>query len=296
MKIETLTGGCSTKNRPVSFQFSVNGDRYTAGGSFIEYEGKAGGDRRAISGDFYVGQSFRTRGCICCGNKALYQCGECKSFVCYNGEAQTIVCPVCHKEGHVPKIQGDRIYLSSGAPDYSMYNIIMAVDVSGSMGETTSHGHTRLDDMKVSAIDNFIDKFHGANMALVSFGSSVNTVVDFTKDPERIKAAVNSLTSGGGTVSPLRHISENYGNFLKNKGAQRYIVIFTDGEWSGVSDGHIVSAGKIKETGVEIITIGCAGADMRFLTSIATPGASIDAKNGDFAVAYARAAEKIQKQ
>lgn len=292
MNIVTIQGGCSSRRKPVGFQFSAGSGKYYICGSFSVTGGLAGGREETLNGEFHYGQY--KRGCKMCGNKYVYQCGHCSSFNCYDGNEQAgAECPVCGKKTNIPATTDDRIVRSSAAPSVE---IILAVDTSGSMSDIVYGSTTRLDEMKRSAIDNFISQFEGVKMALVAFRGSVSTVLPFTEDTEQMKSAVRSLTAYGGTTSPFAHIRDNYPAFCTpQSGTKRYIVVFTDGEWSGESSGHVTTANKLKANGVSIITIGCAGADKNFLRSIASEGANIDVVGNDFGSAYATAAKQISQ-
>ncbi len=286
-KVTSVIGGCSSKNRNVGFQFVGSGSNYYLEGSFVVGQG-ASSEESTLSGDFRVGQSYHTRGCRLCGNKFVYQCGHCGSFVCYDGKSKANAeCPVCHKKSNVPATKDERIVRSAVNKDLK---IIMAMDVSGSMSGS------RLTETKKAAINEFVSKFSDAEFALVTFESSASTVCGFTKSQDKMVRAINSLSAGGGTVSPFRHIIDNFGDFCNKQGGEgRYIVLLTDGEWAGVSDGHINTAKQIKRNGVKIITIGCYGADMRFLSEVASDGANIEVSGGDIGSAYATAARKISQ-
>ncbi len=286
-KIESFTGGCSTHSRKdVAFQFTVNGNKYSAAGSYISLgTGDGAGGDKTINGEFYIGQSYR--GCKACGNKHLYQCCHCGSFVCYDGNAKVgAVCPVCKKVGDVPQSNGERICVSAEPTQ-----IILAIDVSGSMVGS------RLAEVKNAAINELIRKFPGAQFALVAFQTSVKTVQNFTTDTARIESAVLSLTAGGGTTSPLAHIKREFPQFLsRSSKSRRFLVILTDGEWAGNCEGHIHTAQGMQRDGINVIAIGCAGADRQFIASVASPNASISVVGNNFGSAFASGAQIIGRQ
>ena len=296
MKIITIEGGCTKRNKLVGYQFNPINNKYYICGSYSVTPGSSHGSEEELDGEFLYGQY--TRGCKLCGNKFVYQCANCSSFNCYDGEEQIgLECPVCGSKANVPATTDKRIVRSaSGKPNVE---IILAIDTSSSMQEEISRGVTRLDEMKRAAIDNFITKFDGVRMAVVAFSTSVKTVLPFTDDTNAIKRAVNSLRAVGGTASPFAHIRNNYVDFCENNGGTRaparYIVVFTDGAWSGVTEGHVSTAEKLKDNGVSIITIGCAGADYDYLKRVASDGANIEVSGSDFGSAYATAATKISQ-
>lgn len=293
MKVFSVIGGCSTKNRKVGFQFVQQESRYYLGGSYTVSDAGSSDSNtaEAVSGEFQYRQGFK--GCRLCGHKYVYQCAKCSSFVCYDGMSHdSLVCPVCGKTSAVPATKDHRIVRGSTQKELE---IILAIDTSSSMKERV-YGVTRLQEMQRAAINNFIDKFTGAKIALVSFGGSVKTELEFTDNTRAVENAVNRLVPAGGTTSPLAHIRRSFPTFTDpNAVTARYIVIFTDGSWAGNGEGHSQSAKAMRDCGVSILTIGCAGADLNFLRSIASPGADIVADDNDFGSPFATAAEKIKQ-
>ena len=292
MKVFSVIGGCSTKNKKVGFQFGEQNDKLLLGGSYVASGGGDGTSAdESVEGDFRYMQGYP--GCRLCDNKFVYQCAHCSAFNCYDGKAHdAIVCPVCGKTAAVPETKDDRIVRSAAQKNIE---IILAIDTSVSMKESVG-GVSRLQEMQRAAIENFIYKFSNTKMALVSFGGSVQTELDFTEDPRAVERAVNGLVPAGGTTSPLAHIRRSFPSFTDpHATAARYIVVFTDGAWAGNGDGHSQSAMALKSCGVSILTIGCAGADLGFLRGIASPGADIVAGGTDFSAPFATAAAKINQ-
>ena len=273
LKTQSITGACSVRCKPVGLQFIVYGDTYSVAGSFTVTGVAKGGEEQTLSGNFVLGQGFRARGCKLCGNKYLYLCSNCGRFICYDGKSHSgVECPACHNRAAVPETKGDNIVRSATA---RKVEVLFVMDVSSSMDMKIRGGFTRLDETKRAAVENFIRPLAGARMGLVTFGTTVRTDLPFTEDASQMERAIMGLTSRHGTTSPLKHIKENYGDFLKpSSGTDRYIVIFTDGAWAGNTDGHISVARRMHAAGVKIITIGCADADQSFLSAIATSGDS----------------------
>ncbi len=221
-----------------------------------------------------------------------------KTRLCINADTAAVLCvttakakrmpnaPCATKKSNVPATADERIVRSAVNKNIQ---IVMAMDVSGSM-------YTGLAETKKAAINEFVKKFPDAEIALVTFESVVSTVCEFTKDQRKLESAINSLTPGGGTASPFRHVIDHYPAFCSKQGDDnRYLVVLTDGAWAGHADGHVNTAAQLKKNGVKIITIGCAGADMRFLAQVATPGANIEVSGNDIGGAYATAAKKISQ-
>lgn len=295
MAIKSVKGHCSTKGNPVGYQFkeaTEGANRvYYLGGSFIINAGSSGGEVKStdLSGSFQYNQDGKYPGCRTCGNKYIYQCCHCNEFICYDGnEKRNAVCPACGKTSDVPATKDKRI-VKSGVSAANV-EIILAMDVSGSMSGSP------IVEMKRAAVNEFVDKFKtNAKMALVLFGvrsTNVETRCAMTSDLERVKREINGLDADWGTPSPLPHIINNFRDFMRGgNGANRYVVIFTDGEWEGGD--HMGNATTIKNAGIKIITIGTTGANMSFLRSIASPGAMIETSSGHMGSAFADAAKHV---
>ena len=291
MAIISVGGGCTGKKCKVGFQFKHGTDDFCyLGGSFIENAGTVGSEKELNVKGFVYGQNYG--GCRACGNKYIYQCHNCGSFNCYNGEAsEALACPVCGAVGNVPKT--DRV--GAGAPivrSKGCAQVILAIDVSASMDETVGYGRrTRLDEVKDAAVNSFIRALTGAKIAVVTFGDTARTELDFTSDMNAVERVVRGLSTRGKTTSPLAHIRREFSSFIEQAGANRFIVVFTDGAWNGT--GHESTAQKLRDDGLSIITIGCAGADSGFLNRIATQGASITAAGDSFGSEFATAAKLV---
>lgn len=292
MAIKSVKGHCLKLKSPVGFQFkeAIEGSNrvYYLGGSFVINEGSSGGELKStdLNGSFQYNQSGKYAGCKLCGQKYIYQCCHCNEFICYDGrEQRDVVCPACGKQSSIPATKGDRIVKSSVVSGGNI-ELIFAMDTSGSMDGS------RIVETKRAAISQFIDKFPTAKMAVVKFGFGVATKCGFTNDISLIRSTINGLGACGGTPSPLPHIISNFPEFLRGgNGANRFLLIFTDGAWD--SGDHIGDANTIKNAGVKIITIGCAGANTGFLAQIASPGAAIVGGDGKLEEAFANAAKQV---
>lgn len=281
-----LVGFCSVKNRETGFQFVQDGTKLTAKAAFRAY---GGGDEiiADVSGEFYTAPTFKCT----CGNKHLYQCSTCGKFVCYDGNEQThAYCPYCHSTDYVPAADSlGRIARSGRVSDGKKTDIVLAIDVSKSMTEDG-----RMETVKRAAVEEFVSKYEGrCRMALISFSTKVTLLSPLTDDLDAIKRLIGGLSAGGSTSSPFGTVlrDKRLSEFLKSDN-NRYLVVFTDGEWSGEGTGHISSANKIKDKGVKILSIGCAGADKGFLERISSPDGSIVTTDAGIRSAFATIAEK----
>lgn len=109
-KVITTVGACSTKKKPVGFQFLIG-----MGESSLEGSYSITGDTAIVSGEPLpgkpvIGSNFAKNGCKYCGNKHVFFCGCCNRFVCYDGRAAAgFVCPSCGNTAKVPAASGNDI-------------------------------------------------------------------------------------------------------------------------------------------------------------------------------------------
>lgn len=131
-------------------------------------------------------------------------------------------------------------------------DIVLALDVSGSMGGTP------IDETK-KASNNFINTIlqKDASIGCVAYDDSAVMRSDFSIDQEKLKEIVNGLGAGGGTniEAGLQKAAEmlDYSSAKK-----RFIVLMSDGEPNNgkVGDELIQYANILKDEGIYIYTIG----------------------------------------
>lgn len=287
-KVVSLIGGCSTVKSSMGYQFIEEGAKLSAKTAFRTFGGVSDVKAPDIKGAFYTAPDFKCR----CGNTHLYQCKACGKFICYDGKAQSnAVCPACNAKNDVPAAPADGRIVCSGSAGATKADIVLAIDISGSMGE-----HDRLETVKIAAIEQFISKYKGSRMALVTFESHVVLEVKSTTDLSAIEYKIRNLCSRVGTRSPLDLIlkSSDLKDF-RNSQSPRYLVVFTDGGWEGDRKDNIMTAEKIKKMGIKILTIGCAGANASFLRAISSPDCSIITDDAGIGNAFATIAKKAQQ-
>lgn len=91
-------------------QFSQEDGKCSLVGSYMVSGDTAIVSPEPLVGEPVIGDNFARVGCKCCGNKFVYQCGQCKQFVCYSGEAvKNATCPHCGNVADVPRASGRRI-------------------------------------------------------------------------------------------------------------------------------------------------------------------------------------------
>lgn len=287
-KIVAITGMCSSANKPTGYQFVPEDNKLVARGSFRMY---GGGDEVVtdVAGNFYTAPNFKCT----CGMGHLYQCKECGSFVCYDGKAHDkLQCPSCHVVDYVPAASKDGRIARSGKAGGIPVDIVLAIDTSSSM-----NAGGRLAVVKRAAVEEFVAKYEGkCRMALMSFDTKVTVLTPLTDNLSAVKQLIGALSADGGTTSPfgavLRDAALNDFRASKNK---RYLVVFTDGVWAGDRNGHISSSKKIKDMGITILSIGCAGADADFLDEISSPNGSVVTTDSGIRSAFATVASRSEQ-
>ena len=172
----------------------------------------------------------------------------------------------------------------SAVPHRTIY---AAVDLSGSM----SGGP--LEDAK-RAVTEFIEKSDLAHTSIgvMCFADSVHVDQEASQDARRLKQAVDGWcigsVGGGNSAHPFDEALVRL-----RAGGNRYLIVLTDGIWSGQS----LAEAKAKEchkAGIEIIALGFGGADEAFLKRIATADqAALLSGSGDLVAALGEIAQVL---
>jgi len=140
--------------------------------------------------------------------------------------------------------------------------VMLCIDVSGSM----SGGN--LQQAKSGAL-NFMKNLdiEYTSTGLISFGSSAQLLMHFTKSAKDMNNAINSLSISGSTnMADALRIA--YSNLIGQEG-RRVIVLLTDGGPDSRSS-TLEEGQSCRDENIEIITIGTDGADQSFLKALAT--------------------------
>lgn len=140
--------------------------------------------------------------------------------------------------------------------------VMLCIDVSGSM----SGGN--LQQAKSGAL-NFMKNLdiEYTSTGLISFGSSAQLLMHFTKSAKDMNNAINSLSISGSTnMTDALRIA--YSNLIGQEG-RRVIVLLTDGGPDSRSS-TLEEGQSCRDKNIEIITIGTDGADQSFLKALAT--------------------------
>jgi len=151
----------------------------------------------------------------------------------------------------------DTYEVEYGGEGEGLNSICFVVDTSGSMGGSP------IQDAR-DALEQFLDRVSGnAELALVKFESSADTLVELTASVGAMKAAVGSLNSGGNT-DITAGIAEGT-SVLRGANGARTMIVMTDGQSS--LDLNVVQ--EAVDQGITIFTIGFGGAVDDVLQTIA---------------------------
>ena len=141
-----------------------------------------------------------------------------------------LICMICMLS--IPLV----VYAKSPGADGNY--IILVLDISGTEtfaveGEVIYEADTAIADVKTAA-SSFFDKLTNAPgdyyVAIVAYDDEARTVLDFTKDVNRMKEAVNSLQTGGRDRSIAEGLAEA-GLMLMDlpEHAEKSVILYTTG-------------------------------------------------------------------
>jgi len=144
------------------------------------------------------------------------------------------------------------------------HNIIMALDISGSMDLTDMRYRgrpvSRLALVKHAAL-NFVDSRAGDNIGLILFGSNAYLLTPLTQDLNHVKARIDDASVGlAGNSTSLGDALGLAIKRLKNMPKKgRVVILLTDGaNNSGVLE-PLKAADIAKTEGIKVYTIGLGG-------------------------------------
>lgn len=166
-------------------------------------------------------------------------------------------------------LQNDMSWLYEKPKGKIAMNIILAIDISGSMAGKP------LKNASSAAIE-FVNKLNleASSVSIVGFTDSVVEYCSLSKDIKVIDKAIKKMSARGGTNSPLEFCYKK----LKSSEDKPIIVVLTDGEWFDQKDA-IATSDKCKDAGIDIIAIGFGYADEKFLKRISTISVMTDLEN-----------------
>jgi Ca-activated chloride channel homolog len=131
-------------------------------------------------------------------------------------------------------------------------------------------------------------------IAVVNFGSIIDTVTPLTSDLNSLTNAISGLTASGGT--PMAQGIEVAINNLQSTKTNRNILLFTD----GVPDSSfptILAAQAAKKQKITLIAVAAAGADVGYLAQLTGDSRLVFyAQSGQFDKAFQAAAQLIDSR
>lgn len=151
--------------------------------------------------------------------------------------------------------------------DKTSLEFVFAIDCSASMGPTGYNNDP--DNIRLKVSKEFTDKLKETDKAaVISFGSKVTTLCDFTNDKKTIKEAIDLVGNTDGYTYIASAIKTGLELFDAPNGSKRYIILLTDGKSSDVLYPDYITLANTKE--VQIITISLGSKiDEEYLKCIA---------------------------
>lgn len=142
--------------------------------------------------------------------------------------------------------------------DENSTDIVMVVDVSGSMG---SGNPVKLTAAKAAA-SQFVDLLKAPNrrFSIVKFDNNASEVQGLTSNISLVKSAINSLGVGGGTA--IQHGLTTAHTILSTSSSERIIILLSDGFQMLPPDNQVVldAANQAKADNIKILVIGLGNA------------------------------------
>ena len=147
-------------------------------------------------------------------------------------------------------------------------NLVMAVDVSGSMyGEPLADAQNAMCDF-VNKLD-----FDYTRVGIMAVSDRTEIVCRLTDDKKKCIKAVKSIecgqTGGGNSAHPFDAIK----NMLSNEEGRKFAIVLADGVWMDQSRA-VKAAKKCNRAGIDTAGIGFGYADIDFLRAISSDDAN----------------------
>ena len=170
-------------------------------------------------------------------------------------------------------------------------NVVMAIDVSGSMSGTP------LDDAKRAMCD-FVYNLESDNtfFGVVVVSDRTQIVCDLTNDSEECIRKINSISCGqsgyGNSAHPFGTIKE----MLSKVDGRLFAVVLADGVWD-YQQAAIEAAHRCNEAEIETAAIGFGSADERFLQAISSEDANaMFVSQNELSAAFGSIAQSLGSQ
>lgn len=147
-------------------------------------------------------------------------------------------------------------------------NVVMALDVSGSMSGTP------MEDAK-QAMCKFLDDldFAYTSVAIMAVSDRTATICGLTDSKEQCIRGINSIECGATGYGNSTHPFYEIKKILENADGRLFAIILADGVWSNPWNA-VEAARECNDSGIETAAIGFGGADYNFLKSISSEDAN----------------------
>jgi molecular chaperone DnaK len=147
-------------------------------------------------------------------------------------------------------------------------NVVMAIDVSGSMAGTP------LSDAQ-NAMCSFVDKMDMSytQVGVVAVSDRSESLIQLTSDNDACIATIRAITCGQTGCGNATHPFSTIEKMLQGKDGRLFAIILADGLWSD-QDSAVKSARHCNSQGIETVAIGFGSADYKFLKDISSEDAN----------------------
>ena len=149
-------------------------------------------------------------------------------------------------------------------------SIIIAVDLSGSMGGTPIRKAREAAQKFLSQID-----LSSSRVGIMGFANRHHMFVELSDDAAAVGRAIDKLEVGGAGVgggnlsNPLGQALNLFNAEMQHRQTKAILIVLTDGCWVNPNRA-IKTSDKMRELGHDVIAIGFGGADEKFLRRIST--------------------------
>ena len=170
-------------------------------------------------------------------------------------------------------------------------NVVMAIDVSGSMGGTP------IEDAK-RAMRNFVNELDSNNtyFGVIAVSDRSEIVCNLTNDGDECIRKINSINCGQTGYGNATHPFETIMQMLSQEDGRLFAVILADGVWS-YQEAAVAAAHKCNTEGIETAAIGFGGADEAFLKDISSEDANaMFVSQSELSQAFGSIAQSLGKQ